>query len=305
LLFESCEWLTRLAVNQLYLHAARLHYRLWAFFDSPTSPEYFADLNKLWESTCTFLTAAFNIHAPATAISPAIPVLEFATDYIFQMLLASGFALLKLLQSFFARHIDAEYGENMFHSTIAAIRSLSMTANDLPSRYANLMMQMWKVGSQKNLADGMRVGEVNDSLRLQVRARMSMSLIHDWIWRWRQIFNLETQGDFDRELSNANEQAMPTSAGPSAGLSPSSMATPTTYQMGASPASANPGNGLALPTVSGPGFGLAPGDVSRGQSPFPTGMETGWQTNDVFDPAAWLLDGFLQYDAALFDGTVM
>ncbi|KAI4122738.1 MAG: hypothetical protein LQ347_006407, partial [Umbilicaria vellea] len=106
-------------INTLYLRAASLHLRLSALFDSPTSKAYRTSLLSLWLSSTAFLEHAL------TLSSSAGPILTYATNYIMQLIVAAGFTLLKLLNSFFAQLIDREYGKDLFHRTIWAIRAIS------------------------------------------------------------------------------------------------------------------------------------------------------------------------------------
>ena len=113
------------------------------------------------------------------------------------MIVAAGFTLLKLLNSFFAGHIDIEYGKALFNRTIWAIRAISVATNDLPSRLAEVLAQLWRgggAGSRKLNTDN----EVTDSsLQLKVRCRMSMSLVYDSVWRWREEFQAKGRGNLE------------------------------------------------------------------------------------------------------------
>ncbi len=180
-----------LAVSAVYLRAANLHLRLSAFFDSPTSNDYHIDLFALWRSTTSFLEAAFNVNTAAGNL------LVYSTNYILQMIIAAGFSLLKLMNSFFATHIDIEYGRNLFNRTIQAIRSISVFTNDLPNRLAEVLAQLWRSSG----AGSRRLVTTNDStdssLQLKVKCRMSMSLVFDSVWRWREEFQAQGRGNLE------------------------------------------------------------------------------------------------------------
>lgn len=170
------------AINQLYLSAAGLHLRLSAFFDSPQSTDYHTDLLALWLSTSSFLECAFNVETSAGG------VLAYATNYMLQMIIASGFTLLKLLNSFFARHVDLNYGRTLFNRTIWAIRTISVATNDLPNRLAEVLVQLWKGEGAGLKIQYNEIDILNSSLQLKVRCRMSMSLVYDSVWHWRKDF---------------------------------------------------------------------------------------------------------------------
>jgi hypothetical protein len=182
----------------LHLKAAGLHLRLSAFFDSSTTQGYMDDLMGLWRATLAFLDLVFELDAPSVENMNG-GILRFASNYILQMITAACFALLKLLSSFFAKDVEFERGRQLFHRTIQAIRSMSIINNDLPWRLAELMVQMWngaRVEKRSQMINNGNGGDtrtvIDDSLQLKVRCRMSMSLMFDSIWRWREEF--QSQG---------------------------------------------------------------------------------------------------------------
>jgi hypothetical protein len=141
--------------------------------------------------------------ASPTTIGGSISLLDYASNYILQLTVAAGVTLLKLLNSFFARHIDFEAGKQHFHKTIWAIRQISVRQNDLPARLAEVLAQMWKyggVGGRKGSElNGNSFGnmETDSTLQLKVRCRMSMSLVFDSVWRWRDQFQARGHGDLE------------------------------------------------------------------------------------------------------------
>lgn len=186
-------------ITFLYLRAAGLHFRLSAFFDSPDSPDYQSHLFSLWQSTSSFLECVFDLNNTAGGLLP------HASNYILQMIVAAGFALLKLLNSFFADKIKLAYGRELFLRTIQAIRTISVATNDLPSRLAEVLAQMWKSGGS-GLRKGYGQSEwLDDSLQLKNRCRMSMSLVYDSVWRWREEFQAKGRGNLESK-SNPHSQ---------------------------------------------------------------------------------------------------
>lgn len=167
------------AITNIYLRAASLHLHLSAFFDSPTAKDYRHSLSTLYTSAKSFLEAALSLE---TTVGP---MLIYGPFYIYQMTLAAGFCLLKLSKSFFAVHIDLDYTRSLFNGTIRALRSMSVSGNDLAERLAEVLAQMWRMGgSAQHHVPGSH--ETDGSLRLKVRCRMSMSLVYDSVWRWRE-----------------------------------------------------------------------------------------------------------------------
>jgi len=196
-------------VITLHLRAAALHLRLAGFFDSSNTPGYMDDLMGLWKATTAFLDELLEVEKVAQ--SPVAQqenvrgsILLHSTNYISQMLVAAGFTLLKLLRSFFAKVIDFERGRALFHQAIAAIRTSSVVHNDLQSRLAELMVQMWngaRLDSVRsdlyNNADDDSPIQIDDSLQLKVRCRHSMSLVFDSVWRWREEYQAVGRGTLE------------------------------------------------------------------------------------------------------------
>lgn len=160
---------------------------LSAFFDNQTTKDYRQALSALYNAATSFLEAALGLE---TTVGP---VLAYSSNYIYQMTLAAGFCLLKLCTSFFAVHLDMEYSKSLFNGTIRALRSMSVSENDLPERLAEVLAQMWRMGGsstgqqqQQQQVAGHAEQQPDNSLRLKVRCRMSMSLVFDSVWRWRE-----------------------------------------------------------------------------------------------------------------------
>lgn len=190
-------------VVNLHLRAAGLHLRLAGFFDAHETPGYMDDLMGLWRATCSFLDYIMDNTENQSPLDPhgAGNLLLYATNYIQQMLVAAGFALLKLVCSFFGKSIDFERGRLLFHHTITAIRSTSVVQNDLNWRLAELMVQMWNGARRQTQAfqsqNDEAVQEIDDSLQLRVRCRHSMSLVYDSIWHWREEYQARGRGNLD------------------------------------------------------------------------------------------------------------
>ncbi|KKZ66055.1 hypothetical protein EMCG_08168 [[Emmonsia] crescens] len=273
------------SISNLYLRAAGLHLRLSAFFDNPTAKDYRQGLLALYLATTLFLDGALNLE---TTVGP---VLAYSPNYIYQMTLAAGFILLKLCKSFFAVHIDMEYTKSLFNRTIWALRSMSVTSNDLPERLAEVLAQMWRTGGapvSPHVTSSSVSPEMDDTLQLKVRCRMSMSLVYDSVWRWREDFqakgrNLESflknptnpDSNADSSASSVTPLRASSSTPGVPGADPSLAPAPPSH-------SANIGGGGILST-SGPGNGI--------------GLLGGFMepNYEVFDPLNWMLDGLVDF----------
>ncbi|KAI2603882.1 uncharacterized protein GGS25DRAFT_515770 [Hypoxylon fragiforme] len=267
-------------IVEVHLTAANVHLRLAGFFDASSTPGYMDDLMGLWRAITSFLDLLFldsNQH-----------ILLYATNYIQQMLVAAGFALLKLMRSFFAKTIDFERGRTLFHRTIQAIRSTSVLDNDLQWRLAELMVQMWngaRIDKSNTFHDDDSSLLIDDSLQLKVRCRHSMSLVFDSIWRWREEYQAQGRGTLDalKQPTNpdsANESSASSTHMDSTLLPHNNLANltsiTTTTNGGITP-TANHGLGAGASSMIGIGYGS---DANY----------------DFFDPQHWMLDGLLDFN---------
>lgn len=265
------------AITDLYLRAASLHMHLCSFFDDPSLQGYRERLLALHSATCNFLESALNLETNVG------PVLSYTPYYIFQMMLAGGFALMKLCKSFFSSHIDLEYTRRLFNRTIWSIRAISVSNNDLPQRLTEVLTQMWKQGGSPTPRPASSSSEVDDSLQLKVRCRMSMSLVYDSVWRWREDA-LAKGRSIEASLKNPTD---PDSGGESTGLAQGQVTSATpgvTGDPSLAPAPAVP-HGLAMSTSTS-GVGNMPSAAVTGF------MEPNYE---VFDPLNWLLDGLVDF----------
>ncbi|OQO14266.1 hypothetical protein B0A48_01142 [Cryoendolithus antarcticus] len=245
-------------IELIYLKAASLHLRLSAFFDKPTQPNYLADLRNVYIAATSMLTAIVDL--PSTT-------LLYVPRYVEQMVLAAAVTLLKLLNSFFASHVDVPVGRTLFSRSVNTLRQLSVRSNDLPQRLAEVMAQLWHTSGasdQRLFSTTDAAHSPDDSLQLKVRCRSSLSVLYDAIWRWRQQVGQTGTQHLDQAVDNPTH--VPTN---SHGAN-----TPN-------PATTDPTLGIE--------GGLAVGDVD------PLAWDGSYGSNAVFDPLSWALDGDLNF----------
>ncbi|KAL8713171.1 MAG: hypothetical protein Q9220_002692 [cf. Caloplaca sp. 1 TL-2023] len=252
-------------ITILYLRAAGLHFRLSAFFDSPMTLDYHAHLFSLWQSTASFLECVFDLDRTAGGLLPN------ATNYILQMIIAAGFTLLKLLNSSFADNINTAYGRDLFMKAIRAIRAISVAVNDLPSRLAEVLAQFWKSGGAGLRGEHTNGESIESSLQLKVRCRLSMSLVYDSIWRWREEFQIKRRGDLEIAVKN-----------------------PT-----------NPDSNVESSASSAVDTGLPSQGLLNYNFPAASGSLFGDSHNEVFDPLNWMLDGYVDFPFEMPDTASM
>lgn len=192
--------------------------------------------------------------------------------YIEQMMLAGAVTLLKLLNSFYATHVDIPSGRTLFSRTVNGLRRLSVRSNDLPQRLAEVMAQLWQTSglSEQKLfptGDSLTRVQADDTLQLRVRCRSSLSVLYDAIWRWRQQVGQEGRIALEKAVEH-----------------------PTAIASGSDTARNTPQPGTLHGATLAPSAGL--GGLES------DGLDMQWDNfggNAVFDPLSWALDGNLQF----------
>jgi hypothetical protein len=250
------------AIDILYLKAAALHLRLSAFFDKPTQPNYTADLRNVYIAASSMLTAVNDLPPH---------IFMYVPRYIEQMMLAGATTLLKLLNSFYAAHVDVPSGRSLFSRTVNLLRELSVRSNDLPQRLAEVMAQLWETSgaSEQRLfnPETNQAKPPDESLQLRVRCRSSLSVLYDAIWRWRQQAQQTGRSD---NLDHAVEHPTRVPGGTHARNTPQPPSNAMT-------------NNAATASLLDTGLGSSMLDV-------PMDWDTGFGGNAVFDPLSLLLD---------------
>jgi hypothetical protein len=246
------------ALEVLFLKAAGLHLRLTAFFDKPGQPNYNTDFRNVYIAAAALLEHVNGMEPEEFAYVPR---------YIEQMMLAASVTLLKILNSFYAKHVDTIHGKGLFTQSVSSLRKLSVRGNDLPQRLAEVMAQLWLhsgSGEQELFKVDNRDAHTDDTLQLKVRCRSSLSVLYDAIWRWR-----EKAGQAGRE-NLINDIQNPTR------LPDTNRNTP------------QPHNALGDVHLTQPSTGLNMGQGNELES---IAWDTTFGGNAVFDPLSWALDG--------------
>jgi transcriptional regulatory protein LEU3 len=201
-------------LEELYHHAVSLHLHLYSFFNPEKRLERERDdLVVLYFAACAYLERVFKLQLENK--------LHYVPYYVMQMALAAGFTLLKLLNSDLASKLPAEKGRQFVLQTVDALRKAKVWSNDLLDRFAEVLAQLWKESSrgrsslhsmsqspslsnsgmssmfhqqqqqlraQQQDRDQRRdsLGNETDPLGLTIKTRMSMSVVFDCAWKWRE-----------------------------------------------------------------------------------------------------------------------
>ncbi|RMZ78359.1 hypothetical protein DV738_g3843, partial [Chaetothyriales sp. CBS 135597] len=271
-------------ITKIYLKAAVLHMRLSAFFSPPHLESYREDLLELYHATTEFLEACLGLETESstglTSSSSHTLSLSYGTNYIFYMMLAAGFSLLKLMHNFLSQHeLDTRGASDLLTRTLFALRSMSVSEDDLAERLAEVLAQVWKSGRVR-AEPSHNIGEHSrdDSLQLKVKCRMSTSLVFDSIWRWRKNFRFK--------------------GGRPAEVRSQSSAIPVDTQF-STQIDSRDGSNMMMPSSEGTPIMAAA--VVPGMAGMSTGMlsdygiDSGPANYEVFDPLNWMLDGVVDF----------
>jgi len=148
------------------------------------------------------------------------------------------------------------------------------------------MVQLWngRGADRGSFSNGNGIDNkvvLDDSLQLKVRCRMSMSLLYDSVWRWREDYQLPGRGSIEAAMKNPTN---PDSAAESSASSTHMDSTlmPTSHQLG-----------NQLMSASGQSRSLTP-NHGLPSSAMMSGL--GYESNyEVFDPLNWMLDGLVDF----------
>lgn len=133
---------------------------------------------------------------------------------------------------------------------------------------------------------------VDGRLQLKVRCRMSMSLVFDSIWRWREEFQAQGRGSLEAAMKNpTNPDSAAESSASSTHLDSTLMPPSHSLQnqlMAAAAGSVTP-SGMSGVGGVGSNHGLMGGNGNGG------GVGYSESNYEVFDPLNWMLDGLVDF----------
>ncbi|KAH8820251.1 hypothetical protein F5884DRAFT_40854 [Xylogone sp. PMI_703] len=174
-------------IAMIYLRCTRLHFYLYTLVDVPPFSPTMINLESLFGACKDLLDSV--------SLSSNVP--SHCTNYLFWTVLAAGFTIHKLLSSSFADYLDTASTKQLFTNAIRTIRGISVANNDLAGRLAEVLVQL---RAKSHLATPCPNTQVP---RLKVRSRMSVSVIFDSLWEWRNGF-LATEKQNERVTSANN-----------------------------------------------------------------------------------------------------
>jgi transcriptional regulatory protein LEU3 len=91
----------------------------------------------------------------------------YSTQWLQRMLILASHSILKITRSELRTHMDLEHGEKAYFKAIMFSKKRSAENNDLDSRNAIILTQLWASDSIFRKKDGILIGD-----RLRMRSRL-------------------------------------------------------------------------------------------------------------------------------------
>ncbi|KAL7947515.1 hypothetical protein V8C42DRAFT_318000 [Trichoderma barbatum] len=163
-------------IDSIYFYCFRLHLLSYHFFIHPESRKLEAFIS-LYAIARSFINTACQPSSTKGATAKNAPV------FVQKSIMLASFIILKISRSELAQHLDLAAGEQSYFAAIVFAREASLQNNDLSARGASILGQLWN--SQSIFKD--KHGII-DSLSSRISSRLSMSILFDCLWWWRQEF---------------------------------------------------------------------------------------------------------------------
>ena len=113
----------------------------------------------------------------------------------------AAFIILKVSRSCLAGRVDLRTGEKAYFTTIVSLRESSLENDDIYARGSMILKQLWTSTQVFRGPDG-----VVDGLSLRIRTRLSMSVVFDCFWWWREEFQGKISPYNNTETQHANRK---------------------------------------------------------------------------------------------------
>lgn len=163
-------------LEALYLHIARLQLRTY-YLRCPEDEMFALNLTKIY-------TTAIQIIEMTSKLDNEINLASFCPHHIYRMSALAASVLLRILKTRVSMYIrDQQAGRVSYFQEIALLKKMSVHNNDMPGRMAGIFSDLWTSEKAfKPKGDGIA------SPALRIQSRLSMSLLHDTMWWWREEF---------------------------------------------------------------------------------------------------------------------
>lgn len=131
----------------------------------------------LYQTAYSFIEQSLDMDAQTS-------LFHYCPFFCYQMFACASFIVLRITRTkYFESLLDIDAAKELLNAAISALRRISIANNDLPARLSDVIGFFCALPNH-----GVTRGQMIDSLQLQVRNRLSMSIVYDSLWEWRKHF---------------------------------------------------------------------------------------------------------------------
>jgi transcriptional regulatory protein LEU3 len=161
----------------LYLQIARLQLRIY-YLRCPENETFPLNLAKLYTTATGIINLVSMIDATTNNFATYVP------HHVYRMMTLAAAVVLRVLKTTLSDKLqEMESGKAAFFTAITMLRKMSVYNNDMPSRMQGIFSQLWESEKAFKPNEGS-----SSSTALRIQSRLSMSLLHDTMWWWREEF---------------------------------------------------------------------------------------------------------------------
>nr|POF01281.1 regulatory protein leu3 [Quercus suber] len=162
-------------LERLYLNIARLQLRVHCLRDCGNEKEGLSIVQLGLSATLVIdLTESLDAESGLAIHCP---------HYIYRMITLAAAVLLRFLkvQMHDDRRESTQAYRARYFKAISLMKKMSIINNDMPSRMAHIFSQLWSSDRVFRQANGL-------TFPIRTQSRLSMSILHDTMWEWREEF---------------------------------------------------------------------------------------------------------------------
>ncbi|KAL7916132.1 hypothetical protein GGI35DRAFT_21864 [Trichoderma velutinum] len=162
-------------LGRFTLGCARLLIRAFHFFSTPDS-ERNSGILLTYYISCELIQTAVRL-------DKSQDFALYCSQSQARAIACAAACILRVQRSDLRTQINTDLGEDMYFESIRMSKKRSIQNNDLDSRIATILTQLWSSTRVFKFKDGS-----TDGLRLFLRGRLSLSVLFDSFWWWRAEF---------------------------------------------------------------------------------------------------------------------
>jgi hypothetical protein len=143
-------------------------------FQSPDTLDL-VNITHLYTTACLYLDLVNELDESMEITSHATTTFQIGT-------MLAGCTLIRLLKSNFSKYLDVDRSKAQFFLAVNLMKKFSIENNDGPAQVYVMLSQLWTSDRVFRNPDG------TERPKLRIRSRLSMSLVTDCLWWWKEEF---------------------------------------------------------------------------------------------------------------------